>query len=200
MIIKKGLKKKVKADVDFYADYLDDAASLYAACLSKILFEDEEKIFEQAGSRFPTFVIQEENLITINKIMHLLHKKYKSVRREAVQLVGEFLDYRMEGEFKKTLTIADEEERVFLYEFPEDLKKEIEEIYNSFSKSNEIQIVYTTTWMYSHLDEGDDYIYKENEHPQLEIFSTTPEVLKEFLGKLEKFFEDENMDFSVSKW
>lgn len=166
---------------------VEDAAEFYAACLAILLNFTEEDL-AKSFLYSPSF-LKKISLVELNALMHYVHEKFPGARREAVFLTSSVLSSIKEDEYGKTFTIFDLE--IFIEKFPESLKQEIESLFQEFAYNADLELKYSSTWFYSHLEEGDDYIYKDNEHPVVYVYGVSKKTLEIFSKKLERFLREE---------
>ena len=171
-LIFKNCKSKNDRDLaEFIINYIKDweekGIELYTSLLYRVLYpEDTQNLSRYSGYCDDIVTYYNlDNMLLINELLHYIHTQFPIARQKAmenVSMIRKF--YHNEG---TSLTVTFWDYQVFVGDFPKELKNRIEKIFAVIS--DDLHITYTTTWMYSHLSEGWDYTYKENEHPQIEI-------------------------------
>jgi hypothetical protein len=144
------------------------AIDMYTSLIYCVLYPDDDVKNLNRYWEFLDDVIayyETDNMLLINELLHWIHFSFPVARQEAMKNVSNIREFfHNEG---TSLTVTFWDYQVFVGDFPEELKNRIEKIFADIS--DDLHITYTSTWMYSHLSEGIDYTYKENEHPQIEI-------------------------------
>lgn len=145
----------------------DNASIQYTSILYQILYDDFDDICMNYDG-FVDFVasFQEKNVLLMNALLHYIHMNFPYAREEGIQNVAQIRHW--EHKEKTCIEHTFFDLHVGLHDFPEDLKEKIEKAFSHIK--DDVSIVYTTTWTYCHLDMGNDYMYKDNESPRIEIY------------------------------
>lgn len=169
----------------------ESGRDIYASCLAFVLNFSEQEL-EKAENWWyfhPLIRWGDLSFSELNTIMHWIHSRFPQARREAVKLTSELLTLARGKGFVCSFTIYDL--NIFLGKFPDTLKDEIEAIFDEFPYNSDIQVRYSSTWMYSHIDQGEDYSYKKNEHPIILVNGVDKRVVKNFCDKVKNFLAKE---------
>jgi hypothetical protein len=171
-LVYKNCKNKNDRDLaEFIINYIKDweekGIELYTSLLYRVLYPEDTQNLSRYSEYCDDIVTYYDldNMLLINELLHYIHTQFPIARQEAMKNVSNIREfYHKEG---TCLTVTFWDYQVFVGDFPKELKNRIEKIFENIS--DDLYITYTTTWMYSHLSEGIDYTYKENEHPQIDI-------------------------------
>ena len=192
-LIYKNCKNKNDRDlaefiINYTKDWEEKGIELYTSLLYRVLYPDDVQNLSRYSEYCDDIVTYYnlDNMLLINELLHYIHTQYPIARSKAMEnisMIRKF--YHNEG---TSLTVIFWDYQVFVGEFPEELKNRIERIFADIS--DDLYITYTTTWMYSHLSEGLDYTYKENEHPQIEICFPSVFIKEKVISIINQEFEN----------
>ena len=196
-LIYKNCKNKNDVDLaDFIINYTKDweekGIELYTSLLYRILYPEDVQNLSRYSEYCDDVVTYYnlDNMLLINELLHYIHTQFPIARSKAVENVSMIRKrYHKEG---TALTVIFWDYQVFIDDFPKGLKNRIEKIFADIS--DDLHIVFTTTWMYSHLSEGMDYTYKENEHPQIEICFPSAQIREKIIDVINTEFANENIE------
>ena len=200
-LIYKNCKNKNDRDLaDFIINYTKDweekGIELYTALLYRILYPEDVQNLSRYSEYCDDVVTYYnlDNMLLINELLHWIHSSFPIARSKAVENVSMIRKrYHKEG---TALTVTFWDYQVFIDDFPKELKNRIEKIFADIS--DDLHIVFTTTWMYSHLSEGMDYTYKENEHPQIEICFPSAQIREKIISIINTEFA--NMEIEIGRF
>ena len=200
-IIYKNCKNKNDRDLaEFIINYIKDweekGIELYTALLYRVLYPDDMKNLSRYSEYCDDIVTYYDldNMLLINELLHYIHVQFPIARQKAMENISMIRKFHHnEG---TSLTVIFWDYHVFIDDFPEELKNRIERIFADIS--DDLHITYTTTWMYSHLSEGMDYTYKENEHPQIEVCFPCVQIREKIISILNTEFA--NMEIEIRRF
>jgi len=143
------------------------AIDMYTSLIYCVLYPNDLKNLNRYWEFLDDVITYYEmdNMLLINELLHWIHFSFPIARQEAMKNVSNIREFYHNEDTSLTVTFWDY--HVFIGDFPKELKNRIEKILTNIA--DDLHITYTSTWIYSHLSEGIDYTYKENEHPQIEI-------------------------------
>ena len=196
-LVYKNCKNKNDRDLaEFIINYIKDweekGIELYTSLLYRVLYPEDVQNLSRYNEYCDDIVTYYDldNMLLINELLHYIHTQFPIARSKAVENVSMIRKrYHKEG---TALTVTFWDYQVFVGEFPEKLKNRIEKIFADIS--DDLHITFTTTWMYSHLSEGMDYTYKENEHPQIEICFPSVFIKEKIISIINTEFANENIE------
>jgi hypothetical protein len=178
--------------INYIKDWEEKGIELYTSLLYRVLYPEDMKNLSRYSEYCDDIVTYYDldNMLLINELLHWIHKQFPIARSKAVENVSNIRKfYHKEG---TCLTVIFWDYQVFIDDFPKELKNRIEKIFAVIS--DDLHITYTTTWMYSHLSEGMDYTYKENEHPQIEICFPSVQIKEKIISIINTEFSSENIE------
>jgi hypothetical protein len=178
--------------INYTKDWEEKGIELYTSLLYRVLYPDDIQNLSRYSEYCDDVVTYYDldNMLLINELLHWIHSSFPIARQKAVENVSMIRKrYHKEG---TSLTVIFWDYQVFIDDFPEELKTRIERIFADIS--DDIHIAYTTTWMYSHLSEGLDYTYKENEHPEIEICFPSVQIKEKIISIICTEFHNENIE------
>lgn len=175
----------------------NDAGELYGTILFQVLYGLEE--YKKAKNKYGFYIsygfyicleFEKLNYALMNELLHYIHSFYPKAREIGIKRVATLrcLNYREKTE----INVIFYTHEVFLYNFPEELKSKIEAVFEPIR--DDLSICYTTTWNYSHLNCGDDYTYKENENPMIELSFPHESEKEIILNLLKQAFKGEDYE------
>lgn len=181
-----------ETEEDFKSEDFYRLGQTYGTVLYAVLYGEDTTKKQLLNAPFVNEWVAEHvlgcNLLLLNELLHYIHLKDNGIRQDGIEMVAGIRGSITESwkDFEGNFIASGY--RVFQGEFPEDLKKLVEDTLSPIR--DDISVTYTSTWMYCHLDCGFDYTYKENELAQVEIASATKESFaraKELLLATSKF-------------
>src|SRR5690606_9393538 len=178
--------------INYIKDWEEKGIELYTSLLYRILYPEDVQNLSRYSEYCDDIVTYYDldNMLLINELLHYIHVQFPIARQKAMENVSNIRKfYHNEG---TSLTVIFWDYQVFIDDFPKELKNRIEKIFENIS--DDLHITYTTTWMYSHLSEGMDYTYKENEHPQIEICFPSVFLREKIISIINTEFSNENIE------
>ena len=178
--------------INYIKDWEEKGIELYTSLLYRVLYSEDTQNLSRYNEYCDDIVTYYnlDNMLLINELLHYIHKHFPIARQKAmenVSMIRKF--YHNEG---TSITVIFWDYQVFVGDFPEKLKNKIKRIFADIS--DDLHITYTTTWMYSHLSEGIDYTYKENEHPEIEICFPCVQIKEKIISIICTEFHNENIE------
>lgn len=196
-LIFKNCKSKNDRDlaetvINYIKDWEEKGIELYTSLLYRVLYPEDTQNLSRYSEYCDDIVTYYDldNMLLINELLHYIHTHFPIARQKAmenVSMIRKF--YHNEG---TSLAVIFWDYQVFVGDFPEELKTRIERIFADIS--DDLHITYTSTWIYSHLSEGMDYTYKENEHPQIEICFPSVQIREKIISIINQEFSNENIE------
>lgn len=164
------------------------AIDMYTSLIYRVLYPDDVKNLDRYWKFLDTVIAYYDldNMLLINELLHWIHFSFPVARQKAMEnisMIRKF--YHNEG---TSITVIFWDYQVFIDDFPKELKNKIKRIFADIS--DDLYITYTTTWIYSHLSEGVDYTYKENEHPKIEICFPCMQIKEKVISIINQEFEN----------
>ncbi len=164
------------------------AIDMYTSLIYRVLYPDDVKNLDRYWEFLDTVIAYYDldNMLLINELLHWIHFSFPVARQKAMEnisMIRKF--YHNEG---TSITVIFWDYQVFIDDFPKELKNKIKRIFADIS--DDLHITYTTTWIYSHLSEGVDYTYKENEHPKIEICFPCMQIKEKVISIINQEFEN----------
>ncbi len=192
-LIYKNCKNKNDRDlaefiINYTKDWEEKGIELYTSLLYRVLYPEDIQNLSRYNGYCDDMVTYYDldNMLLINELLHWIHSSFPIARSKAMEnisMIRRF--YHKEG---TSITVIFWDYQVFVGEFPEELKNRIERILADIS--DDLHITYTTTWIYSHLSEGIDYTYKENEHPEVEICFPCVQIREKIISIINQEFSN----------
>lgn len=192
-LIFKNCKSKNDRDlaetvINYIKDWEEKGIELYTSLLYRVLYPEDTQNLSRYSEYCDDIVTYYDldNMLLINELLHYIHTHFPIARQKAMENVSNIRKfYHKEG---TSLTVIFWDYQVFIGDFPKELKTRIERIFADIS--DDLHITYTTTWIYSHLSEGWDYIYKENEHPEIEICFPSVQIKEKIISIINQEFSN----------
>ena len=197
MTIFKSCKNKNDRDlaetvINYIKDWEEKGIELYTSLLYRVLYPDDMQNLSRYNEYCDDIVTYYnlDNMLLINELLHYIHTQFPIARQKAMENISMIRKFYHKEETSLTVTFWDY--HVFVGDFPKKLKNRIEKIFADIS--DDLHITYTSTWMYSHMSEGWDYTYKENEHPQIEICFPNIQIREKIISIINQEFSNENIE------
>lgn len=167
------------------------AIEIYTTTLYQVLYDD----FNIVNYKYYEFdwVLEfpERNFTLFNEILHHIHLQYPVARSEAVKVIAEIRE-RAYGE-QTNIEVVFEDRRI-QSGFDPELRRQIEKALSPIK--DDLKIVYTHTWFYSHITMGENYNYEYCEFPKLEIYFPDEDIKQKITKLLQKEFSNEKLSIN----
>ena len=189
----------IEAEDAAHDEYSVDIDEVYAAgllfCSPEWGRELKEKYIDCFSIyEFETLPVhpEKEDIEWMNNVLHILHEMRKgeyNLRKDAIAWLCE----HSSGE-ETNVFIKYDKHITGKSAFPEELKTAIEKIADKY---DDISLSYKVTWIYSHLDMGEDYAYDRDECPYITIHGMNSSSIELFIKEIKKTVDVLSIDKEV---
>lgn len=181
---------------DFTKKYPEEAGKIYCTILYQVLYHTKDLENKEISGYIDTLcIVSSKNYSLFNNLLHFIHLRFSNARTNGIGYISSIREILFEEVLNIEVKFLDLQ--CYLDEFPEELEQKIEEIIKPIK--DDLCINYATTWIYSHIGFGEDYSYKANEHPRIEIYFSAKQTEKILLNLLKNNFKNHkiiiNQDF-----